>query len=145
MSTRSAWLLSCLLLLLAGATSCEAGQNKVDPEKEEEALRQEIIDTMGKANSGRIPVKGKFSLLPEEVASAKPLPKVIGYISEGGGAYPVMVLNAAFLTVLSAYDKKEVTLMGKIIDKADKGKWLVADEIAAPPGAPVLRRKRGGL
>jgi len=127
------------------ASPCMAGQTK--PKKtEEEQLREDAVNSISQAGTGRTPIMGKFSLAPDEVASDTPLPKVIGYISDkGGGGYPVMVATKSLVNLLTSYDRKDVTLMGKILDKGDKGKWLVVDEIAVSPAGPVIRRKKGGL
>jgi hypothetical protein len=125
-----------------------AAAKKDDPKQQEEAIRQEaktLINDVG-PNSARLPVTGQFQILPDEVANDKPLPKVVGLISKDGAAVPVMAVQKSMIEQLTRYDKKDVTVMGKYLDKGDKGKWLVVDEVIVPSaGGPVIRRKRGGL
>jgi hypothetical protein len=125
-----------------------AAAKKDDPKQQEEALRQEaktLINDVG-PNSARQPVTGQFQMLPDEVANDKPFPKVIGVIAKDGAAVPVMAVQKSMIDQLTRYDRKDVTLMGKYLDKGDKGKWLIVDEVIVPStGGPVVRRKRGGL
>jgi hypothetical protein len=125
-----------------------AAAKKDDPKQQEEAIRQEaktLINDVG-PNSARLPVTGQFQILPDEVANDKPLPKVVGLISKDGAAVPVMALQKSMIEQLTRYDKKDVTVMGKYLDKGDKGKWLIVDEVIVPStGGPAVRRKRGGL
>jgi len=140
--------LSRTLFLLAVSTlalsAVSADKNKkLTKEEEEAALRQEATSLVGA--KGRETLTGQFSFLSDEVNNGKPLPKVIGYVNGGGAAFPVMATNQTLVGRLKDYDRKDVTLMGKFLDKGEKGKWFVADEMPERPGGPVIRRKRGGL
>jgi hypothetical protein len=133
-----------LLFLSMLAFGSVAGEKKkLTKEEEEEALRTEATSLVG--TKGRETLAGQFAYLKDEVANGKPLPKVIGYVNGGGAAYPIMVSNQTLLARLKDYDRKDVTLMGKYLDKGEKGKWFVADEMPERPGGAVIRRKRGGL
>ncbi len=128
--------------------ACFAVEKKAAKVNEEEALREEIKTMMNQAVQTRHdPVSGKFMLAKDEVANEKPLPKLIGYVNQQGSLVPVMVMNQSMLSILAQQDQKDVKLFGKYLDKGEKGKYLIVDDISlsAGGGSPQMKRKRGGL
>ena len=133
-------------LVLGWAFAASAGEKKVDPKKQEEMIREEALSLLTGDKVHREPVTGIFRAAPDQIASDKPLPKVVGVLVHKGNALPLMVNQKATLDYLERNAGREVTVMAKILDKGDQGKWLVADEVVKPAGGgATLIRKRGGL
>lgn len=144
------WLLGvCVLGCLAASAWAAGSKDKDDEKKKEEELRQEVrklvAGTIGKEGEGILSLQGKFSLAREQATDSKPFPKMVGYISATEGVLPVIAPAADILAILAGFDRKDVTVSGKLLDKGDQGKFFVASEVVLPPAAPVARKKRGGL
>jgi len=143
-----------LILFLSAACICslhaaekKAGSDKKSAaEKEEEAVRAEAQRLMSGAQTGRLTLSGTLTVAKDLAEDAKPFPKLIGLVAgRDGNAYPIMVLMKGLYQQLAAYDRKEVTVMAKLIDRGEKGKFYAVDEMVLAPAAPEVRRKRGGL
>lgn len=135
-----------LCLSAAVLLPLQAAEKKSAKEKEEEAVRLEAQRLMTSAQGGRIPIIGKLNVAKELAEDAKPFPKVVGLVSgKDGNGYPILVLMKGMYDQLTPYNLKDVTLMGKLIDRGDKGKVYAIDEIVLAPAPPPTRRKRGGL
>jgi hypothetical protein len=137
-----------LAVLLLSVNVFAAEKKKDTKQNDEEALRQDAKTLMqNSVQTKREPVSGKFMLDKEESASDKPLPKLVGYVNQGGSLIPIMVMNQSMLNMLIQQDQKEVHVFGVYLDKGDKGKYLLLDDISvsAGGGAPQMKRKRGGL
>lgn len=115
--------------------------------KSEEAMRQEAkaLAEAVQDHGNMVSVQGRFTVAKELADDDKPLPKVIGYLSANGTVYPVMVSQPSILAMLLGLDSKDVTVSGKIMDKGDQGKFLIATSVIVPSAGPQVRRKRGGL
>jgi len=131
-------------LVPAVALAASAEEKK---KKAEEAMRQEAkaLAEAVQEHSNLVSVQGRFTVASELAADDKPLPKVIGYLSADGGAYPVMVNQPSILALLLGMDSKDVTVSGRIMDKGEQGKFLIATSVIIPSAGPQVRRKRGGL
>jgi hypothetical protein len=125
----------CLALaLLAWGTAARAAEKeKTDAEKATEAE--------GKKTT----VSGAFTLLRDNVGDGKPLPKVIGYVTQQNFPYQIIVTDQALQDQLIALDKKPVRLSGKLVDGGEKGKFLITEGMIDEAVPPPTRRKRGGL
>jgi hypothetical protein len=120
-------------VLACGSAAPAAEKEKTDAEKATEAE--------GKKST----LSGVFTLIRESVGDGKPLPKVIGFVTQQNFPYQVVVTEQAFMDQLVALDKKPVRLSGKVVDGGDKGKFLIADGLIEADAPPPTRRKRGGL
>ena len=135
-------------VLLISQNSFAAEKKKDTKQSEEEALRQDAKTTMQQnVQTKRETVAGKFMLDKDESANDKPLPKLVGYVNQQGSLIPVMVMSQSMLGMLVQQDQKDVKIFGVYLDKGDKGKYLLLDDISisAGGGAPAMKRKRGGL
>lgn len=145
---KRAFKLFVLAALILSVNLFAAEKKKDTKQNDEEALRQDAKTLMqNSVQTKREPVTGKFMLDKEESANDKPLPKLVGYVNQGGSLIPIMVMNQSMLNMLIQQDQKEVHVFGVYLDKGDKGKYLLLDDISvsAGGGAPAMKRKRGGL
>jgi hypothetical protein len=120
-------------VLAWGSAARAAEKEKTDAQKATEAE--------GKKST----IMGVFTLLRESVGDGKPLPKVIGFVTQQNFPYQVVVTEQALLDQLVALDKKPVRLSGKLVDGGEKGKFLIAEGMIDADAPPPTRRKRGGL
>ena len=109
--------------------------------EKEKTDAQKATEAEGKKST----LSGVFTLLRESVGDGKPLPKVIGFVTQQNFPYQVIVTEQALLDQLGALDKKPVRLSGKLVDGGDKGKFLIAEGMIDADAPPPTRRKRGGL
>jgi hypothetical protein len=140
-------LIKLLLIAFASLSAVQAAEKKAQSkEQQEEVIRQEALALIFGTDINRESVTGVFEPSPDEIANTKPLPKVVGVLVQKGTAQYLMVNQKATLEYLIQHKSKEVTLMAKCLDKGDKGKWLIADEVVQPSGGgATVIRKRGGL
>lgn len=91
-------------------------------------------------------ISGTFRLNRDALNDGKPLPKVIGILTEDGGlTYFLIVEDKGFLEVLTASDGKNLTLCGKTARIEEQGIFMMVDSKITRPTPPTTRRKRGGL
>ena len=84
---------------------------------------------------------GKFFAL--KVNDDTRFPAIAGtFTVENGPTYQVKAADKAMLNRLAALDKKKCILAGKV---RNGGKYLLVSSVIEAAGAPVERRKRGGL
>ena len=129
------WALTLLVVGLYGAVS---GADKDDESK----TPAEIVAESEERSS----ISGKFRLNREALNDGKPLPKVIGMLTEKGGlTYFLIVEDKGFIEVLTASDGKNMTLCGKVARIEEEGAFMMVDSKITRPAPPTSRRKRGGL
>jgi hypothetical protein len=137
------FLILCFLVPALALAESESEKKK----KAEEAMRLEAkaLAEAVQEHSSLVSLQGRFTVAKELAGDDKPLPKVIGYLSADGTAYPVMVNQPSILAMLLGMDGKDVTVSGRIMDKGDQGKFIIATAVIVPSAGPQVRRKRGGL
>ncbi|HYG73952.1 MAG TPA: hypothetical protein VEK08_03010 [Planctomycetota bacterium] len=131
------------LCLPGGVHAAEKGH---DPKQQEEMMRQEARGLLLGTDINREPVSGRFHASQDDIANDKPLPKLVGVLVHKGVSIPLLVNQKSTIEFLMRNNGNEVTLMGKYLDKVEKGRWLIADEVVQSSGGGArIIRKRGGL
>ncbi len=133
----AAWVWAALVVCAGGWTWSAEKKDANAPKTPEEVLAE---------SKDRSTVAGKFRLDQACLTDGKPLPKLVGTLTqEKGITYMIMVAEDSFLKVLQTCDGQNVTLCGKIARIEQAGAFLLADSQITPPTPPVTHTKRGGL
>jgi len=132
--------LFCLSCPVRGGEKDKAsGQEKEAAEAAAEEEAEKKLDEMDSKRS--VTLTGRFSrdaLAPEDTP-----PGVVGVFSAtDGNLYLVKLADQGMLKLLCSYDKKDVTLAGKL---RNKGKYLIVETVIAGEPKPLPRVKRVGI
>lgn len=143
-------LLAVMMMVFSAIPAASAATAKKETAEEKKAKEEEETRLDAQkliSDAGRKPVSGKVAMITDDpTLAAKPFPKVVAQLAKSDGTVlPVMVPGKDILDQLVRSDKRQITVMGTILDKKDKGLFLIIDEIAAAPALPAVAplRKRG--
>ncbi len=86
---------------------------------------------------------GKLSLEPIE--DGQPAPKFAGTLITAKEIYHIKLQFPGQRKSLVDFDKKDISLIGYLVDKGDQGKVLYFESVDIATGRSPGRQKRGGL